>query len=772
MRKIISTILIFCFLMSNTGLAIELDGSNPSPSMTLGAPLKTDPDILSDQERYDMARIEYALETLLRRHEKDGRVTLTYERYCAIIKNQGIPESTIYQPRDMHFFLSEAKATEHGIYVVCRIKGRDDYHVFFYLQKKDGHFPIEIYTDKQYKETDGFTKGWPQRRDEDVKSIKRDVDHEKGTDFVLRYAHEHGLAKKPYKGNFFDFREEVKKMLEKLEITVTTPDGLMPIEDREFYLVNRTGLENIFGNDGLKEMLKTTVIVDGIPHEMTCYAHSSNHAIHVFVDEDIYQGKKTFFNFPRDFGFLPSYDETSRKPTLSGLNDYKMHSEFGALLPSQFVLHGAIAYEIGNILGYAPSIYEREIDGDKIKEVSNPVYERLLQLIKANDAFYSAEQAPELKPLHATVVDLRGQINRDFAYGDLYSAIDTDEKIGWISHISSLNIGKRLNEIRQLLKNKSLNKIKDIIAGLKSDVSAIHTMIFDIKLQIESRGQSISKEAMSKWFKDKDAKFIIFDLLKDIENNRSLLSNTTSEEKINSLSQKIEELTHKFGTRINALVKTAESDVTKTLAKEVGRQIAPPAQKYTLFVTDDFITNTEYDKDVNTGRFNLVRLPLHETTAIVEHVLEEVAAGRLSPENIVIQFSKDFCNVNHKKILNKLTRQGIKFVIVNTEGIKGNEFKQEYRKNIYGIMLLTRLLDKKLKFEHEELYNKGVKILTYLVRQHITGKGDRTVLVKECVQALIAGTAGVLLQRILNAIPIEPFEKPNKETVAAVLLSA
>ncbi|UCD55455.1 MAG: hypothetical protein JSV93_01255, partial [Candidatus Omnitrophota bacterium] len=243
-------------------------------------------------------------------------------------------------------------------------------------------------------------------------------------------------------------------------------------------------------------------------------------------------------------------------------------------------------------------------------------------------------------------------------------------------------------------------------------------------------------------------------------------------QRINLLSEETEKLTYKIETRMTSLLKTAELDVTKTLAKEVGTQIAPPVQKYTAFVTDDFITSTEYDKDINTSRFNLVRLPLHKTTAIIEHVLGEVAAGRLSPENIVIQFSKNFCTMNHQEILDKLARQGIKFVIVDTEGVKDNEFKQQYRENIYSIMLLTRLLDKKLKSEHQELYNKAVKILTYLVRQHIIGTGDRTALVKECVQALISGTAGILLQRILNAIPIEPFEKPNKETVSAVLLSA
>jgi len=209
------------------------------------------------------------------------------------------------------------------------------------------------------------------------------------------------------------------------------------------------------------------------------------------------------------------------------------------------------------------------------------------------------------------------------------------------------------------------------------------------------------------------------------------------------------------------------------LAAQVGKQIAPPVQKYTVYVTDDFISSDDYSKDANTSRFDLVRLNKHNTHDIADDILGKIERGELSGENVVVQFSKDHTNSEtDKEILERLNANNVKFTIVNTTGIKDNEKRQQYRENIYSIMLLTRLLDDDLKLRDETLYKNAYQLLEHFVRQHIIGEGDRADLSEECVQALISGNVLVLLQRILNVVPIEPFEMPNRETVAAVLMSA
>ncbi|UCD55584.1 MAG: hypothetical protein JSV93_01950, partial [Candidatus Omnitrophota bacterium] len=190
-----------------------------------------------------------------------------------------------------------------------------------------------------------------------------------------------------------------------LNVDVTTPDGLIPIEERKFYLVNLDKLP-----DEMRGLLKTRVIAKKGPgFEVDCVAHSSNNAEHVFV-------RDAYFNI-----LTGAY---------SSINDADLHEFSG----STNILHnyahdyvqGRIIHEIGVMLGY--SVIE-------VREIETASGIKAIDLIPINilDKRYEHIHGVQTPPrgayadhkLKATVVDLNTNLDtRDYAAGEEDSLID------------------------------------------------------------------------------------------------------------------------------------------------------------------------------------------------------------------------------------------------------------------------------------------------------------------------------------------------------------
>ncbi len=286
-NKIISTITLLCFLSSTavSDLAFGQILNYRSNVDNLAAPSGLD-DIVGIQHK-DMGRIEIALEEQLVALIRSG-LAVNIGTFQTILKEQSFKEKTIFQPANMQFFFRETKLTDAGLCVMVRLwdkYGLRTYYATFSLQKDGkGGFPIKVYTGKQYIGTARFTKGVPQAKAEDAKAIERYIQHKKGIDAVIRYAHEKGLAREPISERF-DYSRYVERILNENGIKVTNPEKLIPIDARKFFLVKLTiEVRNMI-------LANPAVIIDaeGKEHMLPYYAHSSNNAMYVFIKGEAFE---------------------------------------------------------------------------------------------------------------------------------------------------------------------------------------------------------------------------------------------------------------------------------------------------------------------------------------------------------------------------------------------------------------------------------------------------------------------------------------------------
>jgi len=219
----------------------------------------------------------------------------------------------------MQVFFSEAKdLIEDGNFAYTRVRfsydrhGARTYYAVFSKKAENGIFSVEALPERDWsaeKVRDIVKKlnGIPDRtadRDEAVKkdgmAIDRDVRHEKTVDAVIKFVHDRpslGLVKVPLKDRY-NYEAYIKRITHFLGLNIVTPEGLNPLEERNFYLIRLTpeAKEMIAKELGIdvNDLLKVTVPVynengEYLGEEETyCDAHSSNENVHVFVDENVF----------------------------------------------------------------------------------------------------------------------------------------------------------------------------------------------------------------------------------------------------------------------------------------------------------------------------------------------------------------------------------------------------------------------------------------------------------------------------------------------------
>jgi len=283
-NKVVSMVIAACFLFNTavSDLAFGQTLNYRANTDKLAAPLATS-DIAGIQHK-DIARIKIALEAQLMALNSSGP-SVTMNTFRTELGQQRSKEKTIFQPADMQFFFQEIEATRAGVCVKIRLKDRQGprtyYATFTLLPDKDAGFHINVYTEKQYKETNAFKNASSRVSPEDARAIQRYIDHEKGVDTLIADAHKKGLAKKPLVEKY-NYQDEVLKLFNILNIKVENPNNLTPIEDREFFLIPMT--REILQKMHSLPMVRVPVEGGADEVELFCEAHSSNGAMHIFVD--------------------------------------------------------------------------------------------------------------------------------------------------------------------------------------------------------------------------------------------------------------------------------------------------------------------------------------------------------------------------------------------------------------------------------------------------------------------------------------------------------
>jgi hypothetical protein len=183
-NKIVSSIILAAFLLNSVVADIVIAQGD-----TLAVP-----SMLNDLvgiEHKDMGCIEVALSAQLVKARAMGATQANYLTFMKSLDDIRIKGRTIFNPADMQFFFKEARLTPNGAYTMCRITdGKDPrtYHITYFMPQNPGDgFPMQIYTDKEWKRfsvTDEiFTKATPLRIGEDAEAIRRYIeDNEKIVD--------------------------------------------------------------------------------------------------------------------------------------------------------------------------------------------------------------------------------------------------------------------------------------------------------------------------------------------------------------------------------------------------------------------------------------------------------------------------------------------------------------------------------------------------------------------------------------------------------------
>ncbi|GEM_PF-2907591 len=377
-NRIVSAFVLICFLF-NTAVSDLAFG--------LSAPSRID-DIMGIEPK-DEFRVRWALQQELSKFEEEGRkhgLALSAETFESMSKNPRVVENTKFMPADIRISLRDYTMTPHGFCVKVKIKDRygpRTYYALFSLNKDDkGKFPINVFSEREKSAI--FATTLPEKLPSYTKAVERYARHEEGEDAVIRYAHEHGLAREPLKDRL-DYSSWVTYSFRRLSIKVANPKNLTPIENREFRLIKVTReLKRL-----MLSLPKAIVVgADGEEHEVAYIAHSSNNAVYVFVGEN-------------DFDILTNPD---RKPTPEELG-------FARDTTCVWLIH-----ELGVMLGLIPHRFIRHGIGEGDQDPVNEIDERFFGFVKDSNIKF-----PELK---LDIANLDTNLaTRDFAAGSAHGVV-------------------------------------------------------------------------------------------------------------------------------------------------------------------------------------------------------------------------------------------------------------------------------------------------------------------------------------------------------------
>ena len=557
LNKAVKILTLSCFLVT-TVLAGSANSApirmQPQDKLAIAS---TNTDLMGPEHK-DMGRIKMAVECGLKAAAYTSKLAgnpFDFKNLKETVRRGIIARNPIYQPDDMHIFYCEGiNNGNEGVLLKVRITDEaDKYGIRTYYARagltpdENQGFPVKV-----YKETDSATSA-TLISDADEKAIARYIEHQKNEDAVIRLAHKNNLVTEMQQKPKASYVATLKA---KLNLQITTPEGLLPPEERSIFLVQMT--------PALKAKMKPVTVIDENKNEhlVNYDAHSSNKAIHMFVEKDT--------SFVHELGVILGYPVIGikdGKPYNLIDQRWQKHLNGETLEP----LHATVADLNTNLL-------TRDFASGIVATEEQPTVRKMAEEIKAMlDSKNAAKQQKDtfqkkenISALRAAIYGIKNiehfAILHQIAQGEYEKPenvsvaqvleevleIDSTYMVGrTISSISGLqqflNETGMATEIKNMLQTKNPKEQQKIISRLheKSAINEVQEVIYSTSeepilitlLQIaEGKYRNNRPTAFPKFFKKisdilypqpaarRPAQYALFEDLSGIRGNEALLS--------------------------------------------------------------------------------------------------------------------------------------------------------------------------------------------------------------------------------------------------------
>ena len=205
---------------------------------------------------------------------------------------------------------------------------------------------------------------------------------------------------------------------------------------------------------------------------------------------------------------------------------------------------------------------------------------------------------------------------------------------------------------------------------------------------------------------------------------------------------------------------------------EAGVELARPVldKPYTLFTAFNIFKNEkefEFDKVHYASRFHLEEIKSNNPKNIVNRVLDGIKSKGLDPNKVIVQLPGSFSQKESKTELDRLLKEapGIKFIIMETEGLKKEQDRRQYRRDLYSIMLLARRINDDISVG-SPIY----AVLSFMIKTHMNE--DEVGAVNAYVNALKDNDVDGIIKTTLLYKPADKYDVPEYGAVSAALVSA
>ena len=151
----------------------------------------------------------------------------------------------------------------------------------------------------------------------------------------------------------------------------------------------------------------------------------------------------------------------------------------------------------------------------------------------------------------------------------------------------------------------------------------------------------------------------------------------------------------------------------------------------------------------------------------MNRVLDGIKSKGLDPNKVIVQLPGSFSQKESKTELDRLLKEapGIKFIIMETEGLKKEQDRRQYRRDLYSIMLLARRINDDISVG-SPIY----AVLSFMIKTHMNE--DEVGAVNAYVNALKDNDVDGIIKTTLLYKPADKYDVPEYGAVSAALVSA
>ncbi|MGB3056655.1 MAG: hypothetical protein WBC16_00650, partial [Candidatus Omnitrophota bacterium] len=157
--------------------------------------------------------------------------------------------------------------------------------------------------------------------------------------------------------------------------------------------------------------------------------------------------------------------------------------------------------------------------------------------------------------------------------------------------------------------------------------------------------------------------------------------------------------------------------------------------------------------------------PSHPKTLITK-ILATIKEKGLDPSNVMVQLPKVFAD--RKEDLERLVASvpGVKFMIIDTQGMKEDKDRFSYRRNIYSMMLLARHID-----QDSLEGSKAHMLLKFLIGSCMGEATDE--MISAYINALVHNDISSLIGKFLSYRPMKKYNaREEYHNISKALIAA